>query len=185
MGRRPSKDQHVSNSQIVNSPLYEARPAHAAKGPLSRTPVLHSRPVRGQRFRNRLRTIITNELNCEDVVGTHGVCASRGSGQDLEQVVLARDGVRRRGAGRWHVRPCSSDRWWFEEFPSNRSGHVRLCSSGPQRQSWGPLLMNPELFKDLAEQTLEANRVRMEMFNGKVWAHPNRTWPIPLPPASP
>ena len=45
--------------------------------------------------------------------------------------------------------------------------------------------MNPELFKDLAEQTLEANRVRTEMFNGKVWAHPNRTWPIPLPPASP
>jgi hypothetical protein len=31
--------------------------------------------------------------------------------------------------------------------------------------------MRPELFEQLAEQAFEADRVRMEMFNGKVWVH--------------
>jgi hypothetical protein len=31
--------------------------------------------------------------------------------------------------------------------------------------------MRPELFERLAEQAFEADRVRMEMFNGKVWVH--------------
>ncbi|GAB3712665.1 Uma2 family endonuclease [Nocardiopsis nanhaiensis] len=31
--------------------------------------------------------------------------------------------------------------------------------------------MRPELFEHLAEQAFEADRVRMEMFNGKVWVH--------------
>ncbi|MGW8435559.1 Uma2 family endonuclease [Nocardiopsis sp. JB363] len=33
------------------------------------------------------------------------------------------------------------------------------------------LPMSPELFERLARQAFEADRVRMEMFNGKVWVH--------------
>ncbi|WP_435108467.1 Uma2 family endonuclease [Nocardiopsis synnemataformans] len=33
------------------------------------------------------------------------------------------------------------------------------------------LPMSPELFEHLAGQAFEADRVRMEMFNGKVWVH--------------
>lgn len=33
------------------------------------------------------------------------------------------------------------------------------------------LQMGLELFENLAEQAFAADRIRMEMFNGKVWVH--------------